>query len=334
MHMNRAHRRPMSDRVTFALRDFFDGVIRVSSKLPHAHARRASCLVAKDIVYATPEGEPQHLDVIRARDAVGRQPALLYIHGGGFAVCNKETHEIVTHQYAQMGFTVFSIDYRMTPEHRFPAAFHDACAAILWVMEKGEDYGADVSRIVIGGESAGGNLTLAVTLAASYRDEDDAWARRVFDAAPPIVAAIPACGVLQVSGMQRFWAQRRRTPVTRAILSSVQREYLPPVASITRPILWADPLLIIERKVLDRPLPPIFTFCGTRDVLVEDTQRLGARLVSMSSAHRCVLIPGQNHAFHAMVWRPVAQRLWAQQYAFLMDLLPDLNAKWQGARMS
>lgn len=332
--MNRAHRGRMSEPVTFALREFFDGVIRATSRLPHTQARRASCVVEKDVVYSTPDGEAQHLDVVRARGAVGPQPALLYIHGGGFAVCNKETHEIVTHQYAQMGFTVFSIDYRMTPEHRFPAAFHDACAALLWVMEEGAAYGADVSRIVVAGESAGANLTLAVTAATAYRDEDDVWARRVFDAAPPIVAAIPACGVLQISGMQRFWAQRRRTPVTRAILSSVQREYLPPLTSLTRPVLWADPLLVVERKTLDRPLPPTFTFCGTRDVLVDDTRRLGARLVSMSSAHRCVLIPGQNHAFHAMVWRPVAQRLWAQQYAFLIDLLPDLNGRWPGARMS
>lgn len=332
--MNRAHQGRMSEPVTFALRGLFDGVIRTASKLPHAQSRRDACAIEKNVVYSTPEGEPQRLDVIRARDAVGPQPALLYIHGGGFAVCNKETHEIVTYQYAQMGFTVFSIDYRLTPEHRFPAAFHDACAALLWVMEEGANYGADVSRIVVAGESAGGNLALAVTVAAAYRDDGDEWAARVFDAAPPIVAAIPACGVLQVSGMQRFWAQRRRTPVTRAILASVQREYLPPLDAITRPILWADPLLVVERKVMDRPLPPTFTFCGTRDVLVDDTRRLGARLASMSSAHRCVLIPGQNHAFHAMVWRPVAQRLWAQQYAFLIDLLPDLNASWQGARMS
>lgn len=307
-----------------AIRAALAGFVSLSTNFPHARARKAATHIIKDVPYST-EGYVEHrLDVIRMRSAEGVQPALLYVHGGAFAVCSKETHEILTHQYARMGFTVFSMDYRLMPEHRFPAAFHDACAALLWVMENAEQYGADASKLVIGGESAGANLSLGLAAAASYRDEDDVWAQRVYDANPTIVAVMPACGVLQVSGINRLWSNHRFDPITRGVLSAMQRDYLPEVDSLTGPTLWADPLLVVERRALTRPLPPMFTFCGTGDVLLHDTIRLGARLRKLGVRSECEIYPGEMHAFHALVWRPGARKVWRQKRAFLQELLPEL----------
>lgn len=309
-----------------AIRAAIEGVIRLSTNLPHARARKARSFVVKDVPYRTTGLRCHRLDVIRQRDAVGIQPALLYIHGGGFAVCSKESHEIVTHQYAGMGFTVFSIDYRLMPEHRFPAAFHDSCAALLWVLDNAHAYGADATRLVIAGESAGGNLTLGLTAAACYHDPEDEWASRIYEANPTIVAAIPACGVLQVSGIRRLWSTRRRDPITRGVLSAMQKDYLPEVRHMSRPAIWADPLLIVERRELSRKLPPIFTFCGTADVLLRDTVRLGARLKTLGVPSCCEIYPGEVHAFHAMVWTQSARKVWRQKHEFLAALLPDLGA--------
>lgn len=307
-----------------AIRAALAGFISLSTNLPHARARKAASHVIKDVPYSVEGYVEQTLDVIRMRDAEGVQPALLYVHGGGFAVCSKETHEIITHQYARMGFTVFSINYRLMPEHRYPAAFHDACAALLWVMKNAGRYGADASKIVIAGESAGANLSLGLAAAASYRDDSDPWAQKVYDANPPIVAVLPACGVLQVSGIHRLWSTDRRDPITRVILSAMQRDYLPVVDALEHPPIWADPLLIVERRALTRPLPPTFTFCGTGDVLLEDTMRFGARLRALGVRSECEIIPGEMHAFHALVWRPQAKKLWRQKRAFLQELLPEL----------
>lgn len=308
-----------------ALRATLEGIVRVSSHLPHARQRRLLVDIVKDVPYQKSSSEEQRLDVIRAKGAEGVQPALLYIHGGGFAVCSKETHEIITHQYASMGFTVFSMDYRLMPEHPYPAGFHDACAALLWLQENAATYGADPERIIISGESAGANLSLGVTLASCYYDPSDAWAKRVFEAEPKIVALLPDCGVLQVTGMQRFWSTRWRDPMTRLILSSVQEHYLPPIGSYDRRLLWADPLLILERFPLDRPLPPTFAICGTADALLDDTRRLGERLTQLSPRHRYSIFPGELHAFHALVWRAGAQRAWGQKQRFLDEVLSSIE---------
>lgn len=302
--------------------------VNLSERSPYALARNAEIRVIKDVPYLD-TGHPGHrLDVIRRRHATEKQPALLYIHGGGFAVCSKETHEIFTTQYARMGFTVFSINYRLMPEYRFPAGFHDCCDALLWVLENAHRYNADVGELVIAGESAGGNLSLALAAAASYHDPEDAWASRVYEANPTIAALIPACGVLQVSAMKRLWSRERRAdPITRAFLSAMQRDYLPKIQDIDTPTLWADPLLVIERRSLSRPLPPTFVFCGTKDILLEDTERLGARLDALDVPNKVGIYDGEQHVFHAFLWRANARKCWYEQREFLKQYVSSITPR-------
>lgn len=314
--------------VVNAIRALVSTAVTLSERSPYALARSAEIRVIKDIPYKD-TGHPGHrLDVIRQRHATEQQPALLYVHGGGFAVCSKETHELFTTQYARMGFTVFSINYRLMPEYRFPAGFHDCCDALLWVLENAHQYNADVSRLVLAGESAGGNLSLALATAASYRDEQDPWAARVYDADPSITALIPACGVLQVSGMHRLWSRERRTdPITRGFLSAMQRDYLPKPQDLETPPIWADPLVIIERRELTRPLPPTFVFCGTKDILLEDTERLAARMQALGFPVKCGIYDGEMHVFHAFLWRPNARKCWYEQREFLKKYIPGLTPR-------
>jgi acetyl esterase/lipase len=86
-------------------------------------------------------------------------PTIVYFHGGGFVIGDLDTHEGVCRQLCRdVGAVVVSVDYRLGPEHRFPAAVEDADAAVRWVIEHIGEYGADRDRIAVGGDSAGANL--------------------------------------------------------------------------------------------------------------------------------------------------------------------------------
>jgi acetyl esterase/lipase len=97
-------------------------------------------------------------------------PALVYIHGGGWVIGNLDTHDGVCRSLTNgAGCVVVSVDYRLAPEHKFPAATEDAYAATCWVAAHAPSIGADPARIAVGGDSAGGNLSAVVALMARDR---------------------------------------------------------------------------------------------------------------------------------------------------------------------
>ncbi|MBK4736947.1 alpha/beta hydrolase [Noviherbaspirillum pedocola] len=100
-----------------------------------------------------------------SKDAV--LPALVFFHGGGWVIGDLDTHDTLCRQLANgAGCAVLAVDYRMGPEHRFPAAAEDCIAALNWVVREATALGLDASRIAVGGDSAGGNLAAVVALAA------------------------------------------------------------------------------------------------------------------------------------------------------------------------
>jgi acetyl esterase len=98
-------------------------------------------------------------------------PCILYIHGGGWVICDLDSHDLLARALAkESGCAVLSIDYRLAPEHPFPAGLQDCRAALLWLRDHGASLGLDGSRIAVAGDSAGGNLAAALCLL--MRDED------------------------------------------------------------------------------------------------------------------------------------------------------------------
>jgi acetyl esterase len=99
-------------------------------------------------------------------------PALVFFHGGGFTIGDLDTHDVLCRQLCNAsGCAVYSVDYRMGPEHRFPAAVDDALAATRWIAAHASELSIDAERIALGGDSAGANLAAVAALA--LRDADD-----------------------------------------------------------------------------------------------------------------------------------------------------------------
>ncbi|QOF71792.1 alpha/beta hydrolase [Aminobacter sp. SR38] len=95
-------------------------------------------------------------------------PLLVFLHGGGFVLCSLDTHDNFCRALAKAGdCAVLSIDYRLAPEHRFPAAYEDALAALEWAAANAITLGCDGRRLALAGDSAGGNLAAAAALHAS-----------------------------------------------------------------------------------------------------------------------------------------------------------------------
>lgn len=91
----------------------------------------------------------------------------MFFHGGGWVIGDLDTHEVVCQKLAHEGeLIVISVDYRLAPEHRFPAAVDDAVTATRWVAANAGDLGIDAARLTVGGDSAGGNLAAVVALTA------------------------------------------------------------------------------------------------------------------------------------------------------------------------
>jgi acetyl esterase len=100
-----------------------------------------------------------------AGDAV--LPVLVYYHGGGWTIGDLDTHDTLCRELANgAGCAVVAVDYRMGPEHRFPAAVDDSVAALRWVHGHAAELRLDAKRIAVGGDSAGGNLAAVVAIAA------------------------------------------------------------------------------------------------------------------------------------------------------------------------
>ena len=97
-------------------------------------------------------------------------PTLIFLHGGGWVLGNLDTHDRIMRQLAaDSGFAIAGVDYRLAPEHRFPAANEDSLAAVEWIAENGADLGLDTARLAIGGDSAGAALSLSTLM--TLRDQ-------------------------------------------------------------------------------------------------------------------------------------------------------------------
>lgn len=293
---------------------FFHGLSRAGKLHPRSKPARHGVTVERDLRYG-PAAE-HVVDVYRPERHPGPWPVVFYVHGGAFQILSKDTHWLMGLAFARHGYLVVNISYRLAPRHRYPAAIEDTARAWQWMLAELPRLGGDPGRIAVAGESAGGNLVTSLTLATAMRFPEP-FAREVFDAGVVPHAAMPYCGLLEVSRTERF-SQRRKLPVwVSHMLHGAERGYLGPAPTGGFRDL-ADPLVVLERgDAIERPLPPFFAPVGTRDILLDDTRRLEKALAARGVPCEARYYPGGIHAFHAFVWQPRARECWRDSLAFL-----------------
>ena len=292
---------------------FFRGATSLWRALPQARPEHVGVECFSDVPYRA-GGDPAHLlDVYRPARENGPLPTVLYLHGGSFRILSKDTHFMFATEFARAGYLCFNANYRLAPAHPFPSALEDAADAFRWVVEHGPRWGADLSRLVIAGESAGANLTLALAVMTTF-DRPELYAKRLYQLGVVPRAIAPLCGILQVSDPGRV----RGRDVSSLVQSRIQllyEDYLE--GSATCEVGLADPLCIVERGQPSRAFPPAFASVGGDDPLVEDSQRLQVALARIGVECEAPVYPGMPHAFQALTFRAAAKAQWAALFSFL-----------------
>ena len=211
-------------------------------------------------------------------------PAMVFFHGGGWVVGTLDTHDPYCRALAmEADMVVLSVDYRLAPEHKFPAAVEDCTAATEWVLAHTQELGVDASRVFVGGDSAGGTLAAVVALLLrDKRAERLAGQMLIYPVAayydPPTVSYLEnAAGYgLTRGGMMWFWDN-----------------YLnhPDEAKDVR----AAPLLAPSLA----GLPRAFVVTAEYDVLRDEGQALAKRLEEAGVPVTYIFAEGMNHGFAA-----------------------------------
>jgi len=293
------------------------GLSSISKLHPQARLNRHGVEKITDIAYQN-SGNPAHLlDVYCPLQRTNLLPIVLYIHGGGFTICSKETHWLFGLAFARHGNVVFNINYRLAPHHRYPAAVDDVCAALIWILDHAEEYGGDPFSIIICGESAGANLSMALVIAACYQ-RPETLPRAVWDRQPNLLAVMPACGIYQVTDVTRFG---RDIPLPAWVEERVQvvaKGYLPYSDQPNISFDLADPVVFLEKgQRAHRDFPPFFISVGDRDLLFDDSKRLYQALAALGASCKFKVYPGGIHGFQGLIWKKLAQQWWQDVYFYL-----------------
>lgn len=237
----------------------------------------------EDRKIAGPAGEIP-VRIYTPEDAAPR-PAMVYFHGGGWVLCDLDTHDVVCRAISRRaGAVVVAVDYRLAPEHKFPAAVDDCYAALEWVSANAAALGVDARRIAVGGDSAGGNLGAVLSLMARERS------------GPKIALQVL---VYPVTDLSRFdtpsyveFAENHR--LTLADMEWFRECYLGTLEDRLNPL--ASPLLAEDL----RGLPPAVVITAECDPLRDEGEAFAARLSAAGVAVECRRYAGVVHPFFSM----------------------------------
>ena len=202
----------------------------------------------------------------------GPFPVVLYLHGGGWAFGSPTSFRKVAMTFAARGVLCVNLDYRLAPEHPFPAALDDVKAAVEWIGGNIRAYGGDGRRIAVGGDSAGGNLSISVALRG-----DDAFRRRL-------------SGLLLLYGVYDLAAALERANHHPGLVLQVNN-YIGRTAI-------SDPLVSPMLATMPPTMPPCFLLEGGADRFVGGEARALAEVLQRAGvSHELRIVEDMPHGF-------------------------------------
>ena len=268
----------------FDLRDLAGSRTILKKLAERARIRDTSSIAVEEFAITHPEDSTTlNLKSFRPLTGSTETPALLWIHGGGYVMGSAgDTDQTLAHIALETDCTVFSVDYRLAPEHAYPAALDDCFDCLLWLQKHANQLKIDPARIAIGGASAGAGLTAALALRA--RDE----------------------GTQQVLFQLLIYPMldhRHRTPSSRAIqdpnLWNEQTNrlawalYLGALTDHDEIPLYASASLAADLT----NLPPAFVCVGDLDIFLDEDIDYAQRLLQAGVPTELHVYPGAIHGF-------------------------------------
>ncbi len=205
---------------------------------------------------------------------------LVFFHGGGWMYGDLDSHDASCRFLAERsGARVLAVDYRLGPEHRFPAAYDDALGAYAWVVDNAASLGADPSRLAVGGDSAGGNLAAVTAIEAARRGWPLAFQLLVYPCTD--FARDTRSFELFASGF--FLSQR--------FMNLANESYLPPGADLL------DPRISPLHADLPEGLAPAYIATAGFDPLRDEGEAYARKLVEAGVEVELKRFPDQIHSF-------------------------------------
>jgi acetyl esterase len=217
------------------------------------------------------------------RETDGLAPCLVFFHGGGWVIGNLETHDVVCRKLAHEGeLKVISVDYRLAPEHQFPTAVDDSIEATRWIAANANRLGIDASRLIVGGDSAGGNLAAVVALDARDSNGPEIAGQLLVYPATEFARTHPSHREPETSIL-----------LTHSVIGWFANHYM---GSADRTDWRASPA---RAKSLSN-LPPAYVLTAGADPLRDEGDEYAARLKEAGVPVTYRHFPGQFHGFFTM----------------------------------
>ncbi|MBV7504356.1 alpha/beta hydrolase [Bacillus sp. sid0103] len=246
-------------------------------------------VVVSERYISGPEGDPDiKVRIYEPKERAEQKllPGLLFIHGGGYIIGAAENEDPICYRFVtEANCVIVSVNYRLAPEHPFPAGPEDCYAALKWFAQNAGKLGVDPSRLAVAGASAGGGLTAAVSLLARDRQ------------GPPIIFQMPLYPMIDdrnvtMSSYQitdkRVWCRDANIKAWKMYLGDQQKEDISSYAAPTRAVDMSG-------------LPPTYTCVGELDPFRDETLDYVTRLSQAGVPTEFHLYPGCFHGFENLV---------------------------------
>ncbi len=259
----------------FIIKKFWKHVDKSDKKRIDSQKAPEGIVCVSDIPYDTDGNKMHTLDIYYPEDTATLLPVIFDIHGGGWVYGSKELNKYFCMNLAKHGFTVVNINYRLTTEAIFPACVQDIFSALKWLAENGKKYYADITKLAVAGDSAGGHLALITAILS----KDEALRSRLK------VGEVPDIKVLGlISGafnLEKYMSMR----IFKGYKKLIFGDDFAANAALD---------IAVPYKYLSASLPPVYLVSSRWDFAKMNTLDIAPRLEKLGVKYKCRFITEKN----------------------------------------